>query len=137
MTQDQILVYPTIFEENTDDPSGYYYTVTSPNIDGMVIEGTTRAEAALMAVDAIATMLDGEVYPPAQDPSDWQLAANESIVYITVNMTEWLREKALYRARERKVRMNIMVPISLRDAARKQGINVSKVATEALAQLLG
>lgn len=103
----------------------------------MVTEGTTRAEAALMAVDAIATMLDGEVYPPAQDPSDWQLASNESIVYITVNMTEWLREKALYRARERKVRINIMVPISLRDAARKQGINVSKVATEALAQLLG
>ncbi|AMV70378.1 Hypothetical protein ADU73_2052 (plasmid) [Pediococcus damnosus] len=80
MTQDQILVYPTIFEKNTDDPSGYYYTVTSPNIDGMVTEGTMRAEAALMAVDAIATMLDGEVYPPAQDPSDWQLAANESIV---------------------------------------------------------
>ncbi|WP_462400532.1 type II toxin-antitoxin system HicB family antitoxin [Lacticaseibacillus pantheris] len=74
MTQDQILIYPTIFEENTDDPSGYYYTVTSPNIDGMVTEGTTRAEAALMAVDAIATMVDGEVYPPAQDPSDWQLA---------------------------------------------------------------
>lgn len=103
----------------------------------MVTEGTTRADAALMAVDAIATMLDGEVYPPAQDPSDWQLAANESIVYITVNMTEWLREKALYRARERKVRMNIMVPVSLRDEARKRGINVSKVATEALAQLLG
>ncbi|KRL88064.1 hypothetical protein FC50_GL000254 [Lacticaseibacillus pantheris DSM 15945 = JCM 12539 = NBRC 106106] len=52
-------------------------------------------------------------------------------------MTEWLREKALYRARERKVRMNIMVPVSLRDEARKQGINGSKVATEALAQLLG
>lgn len=51
MTQDQILVYPTIFEKNTDDPSGYYYTVTSPNIDGMVTEGTMRAEAALMAVD--------------------------------------------------------------------------------------
>ncbi|EKQ15310.1 hypothetical protein LCAA2362_0377 [Lacticaseibacillus casei A2-362] len=52
-------------------------------------------------------------------------------------MTEWLREKALYRARERKVRMNIMVPVSLRDASRQQGINVSKVATEALAELLG
>lgn len=52
-------------------------------------------------------------------------------------MTEWLREKALYRVRERKVRMNIMVPVSLRDASRQQGINVSKVATEALAELLG
>ncbi|TLQ51872.1 type II toxin-antitoxin system HicB family antitoxin [Lacticaseibacillus casei] len=82
-----VLVYPTIFTEFNDE-DGHYFTVTSPNIKGMVTEGTTREEAAIEAVDAIATMLDGEPYPPVQDPSNWSLAANQSIVYITVDMAQ-------------------------------------------------
>ncbi|BAN75088.1 MULTISPECIES: type II toxin-antitoxin system HicB family antitoxin [Lacticaseibacillus] len=82
-----VLVYPTIFTEFNDE-DGHYFTVTSPNIKGMVTEGTTREEAATEAVDAIATMLDGEPYPPVQDPSNWSLAANQSIVYITIDMAQ-------------------------------------------------
>lgn len=78
-----VLVYPTIFTEFNDE-DGHYFTVTSPNIKGMVTEGTTREEAAIEAVDAIATMLDA----PVQDPSNWSLAANQSIVYITVDMAQ-------------------------------------------------
>lgn len=91
-TQDEILVYPTIFAEQNDE-DGHYFVVTSPNISGMVTEGDTRSKAMAEAVDAIATMLDGEQYPAPQETSDWLLTDNESIVYVSVNMTRWYQEK--------------------------------------------
>lgn len=134
--KDEILVYPTVFHEINDE-DGHYFGVDSPNIPGMVTEGNTRAEAAEQAVDAIATMLDGESsYPEAQDTSDWILEPNESIVYITVNMTQWLRAKAVYQAQRKKVRVNIMLPEYLRDIARKNKINISQITTDALQRVL-
>lgn len=130
---DKILVYPTVFAEYHDD--GDYFTVTSPNIPGMVTQGDTRQEAATEAVDAIATMLDGEDYPEAQDPKDWQLADNESIVYITVNMSEWYREKE--RALKTKtVRRTITLPEYLNDMAKERKVNVSRIASDALEKAL-
>ena len=98
---DTVLVYPTIFHESNDE-DGHYFTVSSPNIPGMVTEGVSKAEAAAEAVDAIATMLDGEQYPELQDSADWRLEAGDSIVYLTVNMSQWLREKAIYQASQKK-----------------------------------
>ena len=90
----ELLVYPTIFEENHDD--GDYFTVYSPNIPGMVTEGDTREDAAEQAIDAIATMLDGEEYPEPQDPKSWELKDNESLIYITVDMKQWYLEKEIH-----------------------------------------
>ncbi|WP_308779592.1 type II toxin-antitoxin system HicB family antitoxin [Lacticaseibacillus zhaodongensis] len=135
MMSDNVLVYPTIFHEANDD-DGHYFTVTSPNIPGMVTEGDTRAEAAVQAVDALATMLDGTDYPKPQDPSEWELKAGDSVVYISVNMTQWQREKAAYQAAQKKVRVNIMLPEYLRDKARIADVNISKVATDALQKVL-
>ncbi|KRK32592.1 hypothetical protein FC07_GL002019 [Loigolactobacillus bifermentans DSM 20003] len=133
MMTDKTLVYPTIFAEYHDD--GDYFTVTSPNIPGMVTQGDTRQEAAIEAVDAIATMLDGETYPAAQDPKDWSLAANESIVYITVNMSDWYREKE--RALKTKtVRRTITLPEYLNDLAKERQVNVSRIVREALEKVL-
>ncbi|MFD1466108.1 type II toxin-antitoxin system HicB family antitoxin [Lapidilactobacillus mulanensis] len=130
---DKILVYPTIFAEFHDD--GDYFTVTSPNIPGMITQGQTRQDAAIEAIDAIATMLDGENYPVTQDPSQWKLANSESIVYITVNMSEWYRAKE--RALKTKaVRRTITLPEYLNDLAKNRGINVSRVASEALEKVL-
>lgn len=133
---DVYLIYPTIFHEMSDE-SGRYFSVDSPNIDGMVTDGRTRAEAAMNAVDAIATMLDGEKFPAPQDPSNWQLAENESVVYVTVNMSQWQREKAQYQIAQRKVRVNITIPEHLRDEARAKRINISKLTTEVLEKVLG
>jgi len=128
--QEPTLVYPVIFQEN-NDTDGHYFTVTSPNIPGMVTEGDTRANAAKEAIDAIATMIDGEPYPAPQDPASWPLKANESIVYVTVDMGRWLLEKA--RTRNTKtVRRTITVPQYLNDLAKKRHINVSRLTTEAL-----
>lgn len=124
------LIYPVIFTEYNDD--GHYFTVTSPNIKGMVTQGETRAEAALEAVDAIATMLDGAPsYPKPQDPSKWPLKDNESIVYVTVDMAQWYREKAKWQ-HSKTVRRTITVPEYLNDLAKQRHLNVSRIATEAL-----
>lgn len=126
----KVLIYPTIFVENNDE-DGHYFTVYSPNIEGMVTEGDTREEAAIEAVDAIATMLDGEDYPAVQDPGTWKLKSNESIVYITVNMTSWYAEKA--RALKTKtIRRTITLPEYLNDLAKERRLNVSRIASEAL-----
>ncbi|WP_390409480.1 type II toxin-antitoxin system HicB family antitoxin [Lacticaseibacillus jixiensis] len=96
ITAQEVLTYPVIIHENNDE-DGHYFTVFSPNIDGMVTQGDTRKEAEEQAVDAIATMLDGEPYPPVQDPAQWHLEPTESIAYITVDMARWLEDKAQAR----------------------------------------
>lgn len=117
------LVYPIIATEYNDE-DGHYFVATSPNIPGMVTQGDTLAELAYQAEDAIATMLDGEKYPEVEDASKWDLENNQHIVYITVDMAKWLNSKT--------VRRNITVPQYLNDLAKEQGINVSRLATEAL-----
>lgn len=117
------LVYPIIATECNDE-DGHYFVATSPNIPGMVTQGDTLAELAYQAEDAIATMLDGEKYPEVEDASKWDLENNQHIVYITVDMAKWLNSKT--------VRRNITVPQYLNDLAKERGINVSRLATEAL-----
>lgn len=117
------LVYPIIATEYNDE-DGHYFVATSPNIPGMVTQGDTLAELAYQAEDAIATMLDGEKYPEVEDASKWGLENNQHIVYITVDMAKWLNSKT--------VRRNITVPQYLNDLAKERGINVSRLATEAL-----
>lgn len=89
------LVFPVIFSEFNDD--GHYYTVTSPNIPGMITQGDTLTEAQTEAVDAIATMLDGTAYPLPQDPSSWKLESNQQVHMITVDMAAWYHQSTDHR----------------------------------------
>ncbi|KRM55474.1 type II toxin-antitoxin system HicB family antitoxin [Lacticaseibacillus sharpeae] len=129
-----ILMYPTIFEEITDE-SGHYYVVSSPNIPGMHTDGATMQEAVEYAVDAIATMLDGEQYPQPDDPTAWTLQANQQVVYVSVDMDAWQAEKMRMRKLQ-TVRRTITIPEYLNDQAKALKINVSRVATEALERVL-
>lgn len=119
------LVYPIIASEYNDE-DGHYFVGTSPNIKGMVTQGTSMADLALQAEDAIATMLDGETYPKPQDPSTWQLENNQRIIYIFVDMDKWLKKNT------KTVRCTITVPEYLNDLAKENNVNVSRIATDAL-----
>ncbi|KPD34429.1 type II toxin-antitoxin system HicB family antitoxin [Pediococcus acidilactici] len=124
------LMYPVIISEYNDD--GHYYVVTSPNIKGMVTQGDTLEDAVYWAEDAIGTMLDGEKsYPKVQDPSNWKLNKNDRLVYITVDMSKWLKKNS------KTVKKTITVPEYLNEMAKEQNINVSRVASEALKRELG
>lgn len=123
-------MYPVIISEYNDD--GHYYVVTSPNIKGMVTQGDTLEDAVYWAEDAIGTMLDGEKsYPKVQDPSNWKLNKNDQLVYITVDMSKWLKKNS------KTVKKTITVPEYLNEMAKEQNINVSRVASEALKRELG
>jgi predicted RNase H-like HicB family nuclease len=135
MLNDKVLVYPVIFSEYNDE-DGHYFTVTSPNISGMVTEGSDRVLAVESAIDAIATMIDGEEkYPEPQDPSEWILATNQTVVYISVNMSEWYREKEKY-VKSEMVDLTVTIPEYLNSLVRDQNIDLSKLVTEVLKQKL-
>ncbi|MBS5179985.1 type II toxin-antitoxin system HicB family antitoxin, partial [Veillonella sp.] len=110
--------------------SGHYYVVTSPNIQGMVTDGETIPEALENAKDALATMLANELErPEVQDPREWTLDKGQQTSWVSVNMTRWLNKYG------KTVRRNISIPADLNEWAKKNKINVSKVATEALYDL--
>ena len=128
MKQD-IITYPVILTEYNDE-SGHYYVVTSPNIQGMVTDGETIPEALEHAKDAMATMLaNDDSRPKVQDPRKWTLEKGQQTSWVSVNMTRWLNKYG------KTVRRNISLPAGLNDWAKKNKINVSKVATEALYNL--
>lgn len=124
----EILSYPVILTEY-NDKSGHYFVVTSPNIQGLVADGESIAEAIESASDAIATALDGEMYPKVQDPKKWKLKDNQQTSWVNVNMTKW---QAKYG---KTVRRNVTIPEELNKWAKENSINVSKVVTQALMQM--
>ncbi len=121
------LVYPIIVSEYDDD--GHYFVATSPNIPGMVTQGDTLSDVVYWAEDAIATMIAGEEYPTPKDPTDWPLKKNERVVFVSVNMVQWLKKHS------KTVRKNITIPDYLNDWAVENNVNVSRITTEALMEL--
>ncbi len=126
---DQRIVYPVIIKEYNDE-DGHYFVATSPNIKGMVTQGSTLNEAAYFSEDAIATMISDEKnYPEPMDPTEWELTENEKVVFVSVNMTQWLKKHG------KTVRKNITIPEDLNNWAKENNINVSRVTTDALRAL--
>jgi Uncharacterized conserved protein len=121
------IVYPIIVSEYDDD--GHYFVATSPNISGMVTQGDTLSDVVYWAEDAIAIMIAGEEYPTPQDPTDWPLKKNERVVFVSVNMVQWLKKHS------KTVRKNITIPDYLNDWAVENNVNVSRITTEALMEL--
>jgi len=93
---------------------------------GMVTQGKNFTEAVYWSEDAIATMINGKSYPETVDPSKWKLEPNEKIVYVTVDMSKWIKRNI------KTVKKTITVPEYISNLAKENHINVSKVATDAL-----
>lgn len=120
------VLYPTLFTEYHEN-NEHYFVVTSPDIKGMVTDGADMLDAMNHAIDAIATMFDGQKeYPTATDPSRWSVESNQRIVYIPVDMLAW------YRNNSKTVRRNVSIPEWLNNYANENGINVSQFLTKAL-----
>lgn len=124
----KIVSYPIVLTEYNDE-SGHYYVVSSPNLPGLVTDGSNISEALFNAKDAIATLLDSREYPKVQDPRKWNLKKGQQTSWVSVNMTEWHNKYG------KTVRRNISIPEALNDWAKRNHINVSKVATDALYEM--
>lgn len=120
------VLYPVIAKEYNDE-DGHYFVVTSPNVQGMVVEGNTLEDAIRDASDDIADWFEvkGKI-EDVQDPSLWELEKDERIVYAPVNLSNF------YAKYGKTVRKNITIPEYLANWAKENKINVSRVASDAL-----
>lgn len=120
------VLYPVIAKEYNDE-DGHYFVVTSPNVQGMVVEGKSLEEAVKEAADDITGwfVAKGKV-ENVQDPTKWKLEKDEQIVYVPVNLSNF------YSKYGKTVRKNITIPEYLADWAKANKINVSRVASDAL-----
>ena len=119
------VLYPVIAKEYNDD--GHYYIVTSPNVQGMVVEGDTLEDAIEEASYDMADWFEvkGKI-DDVVDSSDWNLDKDEKLVYVPVSLTNF------YKKYGKTVRKNISVPEYLANWAKENKIHVSRVASDAL-----
>jgi predicted RNase H-like HicB family nuclease len=76
------IIYPVRLTE-FDDESGHYFMADTPDLPGMLTEGATISEVTKYAHEALSVYLYGETnYPYPTNPEDWQLKANQSVIYV-------------------------------------------------------
>lgn len=130
MTKNTLLFYPTVFSE--EDGA---INVRVPDA-GVTTFGSDYQDAVKMAQDAVGLMLEEQTEYP--DPSnvfdinleEWESEDNTKVVLVSYDMDEYRK------GRSKTVRRNISIPEYLNNIAKKQNINVSKVTTEALEELV-
>lgn len=111
------------------------YAVRIPDFDQFT-EGKDLADAIYMARDAIGMM--GVYYEdmgrviPVPGSVSITLENGEFITYVDIDFTDYR-----IKHEHRFVKKNCTIPYYLERAAEKQGINFSRVLSEALAERLG
>ena len=131
MIKRELLFYPTVFLKEADD----VITVRVPDV-GITTVGSDYQEAIAMALDGVGLRLEEETeYPEPTSPDDvlleeWDSPANAKVMIVAYDLAEYRKNQ------NRTVRRNISIPEYLNNIAKKQNINVSKVATEALEQIV-
>lgn len=123
------LVYPARFRPQEQ---GNGYTVTVPDLPGCVTEGSTLADAILMAEDAAAGWVldeleDGSPAPAASAPSDISVDEKEFVNLLVLDMDTYAEKYG-----DKAVRKNLTIPAWLNTFAEKKNVNFSQVLQDAL-----
>lgn len=126
------LAYPAIFSP-CEEHSGY--TVTVPDLPGCITEGSSLADAILMAEDAasgwiLGELEDGSAVPQPSALSSVAAAPGELVSLLALDMDAYAA-----RYGSKAVRKNLTIPAWLNTFAEKQHLNVSQVLTDALSAL--
>lgn len=123
-------IYPAIFEI---DPVGY--GVYFPDVEGAVTQGSNEIEALENASDALGIMLadlieNGEPLPKPTPINEIEKENSTDIVtLISVDLNDYLRDTKLDKK-------TLKIPHWINVRATKEGINFSRVLTDALEQKL-
>ncbi len=123
------LVYPAIFRP-CEEKDGY--TVTVPDLPGCVTEGSSLADAILMAEDAASGWVldeleDGNVAPTASSPEAVKVNPGEFVNLLVLDMDAYAEKYG-----NKAVRKNLTIPAWLNTFAEKRQVNFSQVLTDAL-----
>lgn len=129
----EIPSYPAVFEKQEDG----MYCVNFPDLNDLATFGTDYNDAMKMAVDAMAGYLydlkrEGEAYPQASDPASFDLEGNEFIGMVSVDVEEYAK-----RVFNKAVKKTVTIPKWMSDAARENGLKLSRLLQQAIRQELG
>lgn len=124
-------IFPAIIEKNINNFNIYF-----PDLPGCVASGNSIPEAIKEAKGALELHLwgmeqDDEIIP-VPEYKDMQIAANETICFIDVNMFNIRAQMA-----NRSVKKTLTIPWYLNELAEKQKINFSQLLQSALKAQLG
>lgn len=119
-------VYPAVFGMNSDGS----YTITFPDLQGCISEGKSLANAVGMAQTAllqwIGYLIDKhQEIPKASDPRSIKTAENE---FVSLIRTETKNGRA--------VRRTISIPAWMDTKASAEGLSLSRILQDALAEKL-
>ena len=125
--------YPACFYRQPDTPNGY--TVEVPDLPGCVTEGTTLADAVLMATDAASGWVldeleDGRNIPLASAIEDITPDVGGFTTILVLDMDEYARKYG-----HKVVRKSITIPAYLNTFAEARNVNFSQVLGRALEDL--
>lgn len=123
------LVYPAIFTPCVKKEG---YTVTVPDLQGCVSEGSSLADAIEMGTDAACGWVLGELEDgnPVPSASDYKSIAHDPDSF--VNMLVLDMDAYAEKYGEKAVRKNITIPAWLNAYGEKNHLNFSKVLQDAL-----
>lgn len=126
--------YPAVFEPHE---KGEGYTITFPDLQGCITEGSNINEAMYMAKDALELHLygmeeDGEPIPSPSVPNKVTFPKGGFVALIEV-WTDIVRDEMENKA----VKKTLTIPKWLNDAAEQRKINFSHVLQYALKQQIG
>jgi predicted RNase H-like HicB family nuclease len=120
--------YPVIFRP---EPLAGGYSVSAPDLDGCFSQGDTLEEACVYIKEAIGLWLEGEEYPIPSDPRDIRCEADDFVVMVEFDMSEYKKRAA------KTIKKTLSLPVWLNDEAERRHVNFSGVLQEALKQRLG
>lgn len=123
------LVYPAVFRP-CEEKDGYVVTV--PDLPGCVTEGSSLADAILMAEDAASGWVldeleDGNIAPAASAPEAVKVNPGEFVNLLVLDMDAYAEKYG-----NKAVRKNLTIPAWLNTFAEKRHVNFSQVLTDAL-----
>ncbi|MCL2475260.1 MAG: type II toxin-antitoxin system HicB family antitoxin [Chloroflexi bacterium] len=127
------LSYPAIFDP-WDDGAGY--TVTMPDLPGLVTEGDDMADAIYMAMDAAAGWIlsgleDGETAPKASKISDIKADKGCIVSMVAVDIDSYAEQFG-----QTSVRKNVTIPTWQETYIKKQRLSLSALAQEKIDEIV-
>lgn len=126
------LVYPAVFRPCVEQEG---YTVVVPDLPGCVTEGSSLANAILMAEDAASGWVldeleEGNIAPAASPVESIQVSPGEFVSLLVLDMDSYAEKYG-----NKAVRKNLTIPAWLNTFAEKKKVNFSQVLTDALTAL--
>ena len=130
-SEKRIVAYPAILDDS-ENPKGMY-TVTFPDVPGVISQGMGVPEAMANGSEALGLMLyNEEKLPNVSDIKEIQKENQGSLV--TMIFSDLAEAKK--HVKTPMVKKNTTIPGDLAQKAEEAGINFSKTLTEALEQKL-